>query len=554
MASLSFITKIVTTTLVLLLIGLLNIEVTLVSADNQEWYYDWNVTFQYTAPLGVSKQIIVINDEFPGPLLNASTNDVVNINIHNNLDEPFLMTWNGIQMKRNSWQDGVQETNCPISPGHTWTYSFQLKDQIGSYFYFPSLQFHKAAGGYGPIRIQNDELVPVPFPQADFDYDILIGDWYNANYRTLRNALDNGMELPLPDGVLINGLGPNQASMDFEPGATYRLRISNVGLRTTLNFRIQEHLLLLVETEGTYTMKQYYDSLDVHVGQSYSVLVTANNTGDVSFYMLATSRFTPMPLVGSVFIRYSGFQGMPILPPNSGLDLYDYRYSLDQALSIRMDLSVGAARPNPQGSFHYGTIRINRLMTLRNDVAFINGRLRHTVNSVSFVHPDTPLLLADYYKLPDEFQTESIHDTPDEIFPRMGVSVINATYHDFVHVVLQNPLIDIQSWHSDGNNFFVVGMGTLPWTVRNMGSYNMYDAIYRSTVQVYPTSWTAIMIKLDNEGMWNFRSQNAERWYLGQELYIRVRGEGKDDLKNISPYDQAPIPANVLKCGRAASL
>lgn len=38
-------------------------------------------------------QVIVINNQFPGPILEARTNDVVNVNIHNNLTEPFLMTW-----------------------------------------------------------------------------------------------------------------------------------------------------------------------------------------------------------------------------------------------------------------------------------------------------------------------------------------------------------------------------------------------------------------------------------------------------------------------------
>ena len=45
--------------------------------------------------------------------------------------------------------------------------------------------------------------------------------------------------------------------------------------------------------------------------------------------------------------------------------------------------------------------------------------------------------------------------------------------------------------------------------------------------QVYPTSWTAILIELDNQGMWDLRSQDAEKWYLGQELYLRVVGVGK---------------------------
>lgn len=53
--------------------------------------------------------------------------------------------------------------------------------------------------------------------------------------------------------------------------------------------------------------------------------------------------------------------------------------------------------------------------------------------------------------------------------------------------------------------------------------------------------------------MWNLRSQDAEKWYLGQELYIRVKGD-VDDPSKISPRDEAPIPANVIKCGKLAAL
>lgn len=72
--------------------------------------------------------------------------------------------------------------------------------------------------------------------------------------------------------------------------------------------------------------------------------------------------------------------------------------------------------------------------------------------------------------------------------------------------------------------------------------------------QVYPFSWTAILIKFDNQGTWNLRSQDAERWYLGQELYLRVKSVGEDDPSTIPEADAAPIPANIIKCGKAADL
>lgn len=38
-------------------------------------------------------KVITINGMFPGPLINASTNDDVHINVFNHMDEPLLITW-----------------------------------------------------------------------------------------------------------------------------------------------------------------------------------------------------------------------------------------------------------------------------------------------------------------------------------------------------------------------------------------------------------------------------------------------------------------------------
>ena len=73
-------------------------------------------------------------------------------------------------------------------------------------------------------------------------------------------------------------------------GKTYRFRVSNVGTSTCLNFRIQNHNLFLVETEGSYVVQQMYSSLDIHVGQSYSFLVTMDQDASSDYYVVASAR------------------------------------------------------------------------------------------------------------------------------------------------------------------------------------------------------------------------------------------------------------------------
>ncbi|CAH8284849.1 unnamed protein product [Eruca vesicaria subsp. sativa] len=536
---------------VLLLISLVVLELSNAMAPSVS--YEWVVSYSERSILGANKQVIVINDMFPGPILKATAGDVVNVNIFNHLTEPFLMTWNGLQMRKNSWQDGVRGTNCPILPGTNWTYRFQIKDQIGSYFYFPTLLFQKAAGGYGSIRVYSPELVPVPFPQPDGEFDILIGDWFYTDYRGMRASLDNGLSLAAPDGILFNGHGPEEAFFEFQPGKTYRLRISNVGLKTSLNFRIQDHDMLLVETEGSYVQKRTLSNLDIHVGQSYSVLVTAK-TDPVgsrrSYYIFASTRFSSSYMTGLALIRYPNSPIDPVGPVPAAPESWDYASSVRQALSIREDLAVGAARTNPQGSYHYGRVNVSRTIILQNDVMSSSNRLRYTVNGVSFVFPETPLKLVDHFQLkntiiPDMFPTYPSHKTP-----RFGTSVVDIRYRDFVHIVFENPLDESQSWHIDGHNFWVVGMGFGGWSESKRAGYNLVDAVSRSTIQVFPYSWVAILIAMDNQGMWNVRSQKAEQWYLGEELYFRVKGDGEEDPRNIPTRDELPIPDNFLRCGR----
>lgn len=85
---------------------------------------------------------------------------------------------NGIKQRRTSWQDGVLGTNCPIPPNTNWTYKFQLKDQVGTFNYFPSTQMHRAFGGYGALNIAERSVITTPYSIPDQEFTLLISDWF----------------------------------------------------------------------------------------------------------------------------------------------------------------------------------------------------------------------------------------------------------------------------------------------------------------------------------------------------------------------------------------
>ncbi|RWR91985.1 monocopper oxidase-like protein SKU5 [Cinnamomum micranthum f. kanehirae] len=530
-----------------------------VGSDLLKWVWSRD-GFEY------GEQVITINDMFPGPLLNTTTNDMIHVNIFNNLDEPFLMTWNGVQQRLNSWQDGVSGTNCPIKPGKNWTYVFQMKDQIGSFIYFPSTRFQKAAGGFGPIRINNRIVIHVPFDKPEDDFDLLIGDWYNTSYKRLvifnddkihdvllqDSRITAGQKHINPQYILFNGKPPynntwggRHESFTITKGKTYRFRISNVGRELSFNFRIQNHQMALVETEGSYTNKITLNSLDVHVGQSYSILVTANQAS-ADYYIVATPTqvdtkdFPDTMGVGILHYSDSTTPATGCLP--SGPDPLDRQFSVNQANSIRWNLTAGAARPNPQGSFNVSNVTISQTFILHSSNGMIGNNTYYAVNNVSYLTPETPLKLADYYlngtgvyQL-DAFPIKSINAEASR-----NTSVITGIHKGWAEIVLKNDLDVIDTWHLDGFGFFVVAFGFEEW--KHGLHYNLYDPVERSTVQVYPKGWSVIYAYLDNPGMWNLRSQTLENWYLGQEIYIRVYDPDPNPVKEMPP------PQNLLYCG-----
>ncbi|KAG8390569.1 hypothetical protein BUALT_Bualt01G0097100 [Buddleja alternifolia] len=525
----------------------------------EEIFLEWHVAINGDIkPVSHDQPVITINGIFPGPLINATTNDNVHINVYNDMDEPLLMTWNGIHQRLNSWQDGVSGTNCPIQPGTNWTYVFQMKDQIGSFFYFPSINFQRAGGGFGSIRVNNRIVINVPFPKPEQEFDLLIGDWYPQSFKDVRATGGLGY---FTDWMLMNGKGPfldplskAHESFTVSKGKTYRFRISNVGNLWSINFRIQNHKMLLVETEGSYTNQITLDSLDVHVGQSYSVLVTADQN-PADYYMVATPKWVNLTepnatatAVGVLHYENSTTAANGPLP--NGPDPFDVDFSLNQARSIKWNLTAGAARPNSQGTFNVSNVTLSQTFVLRGSVGLIDSFPRYTINNVSYTTPSTPLKLADQFINGSgvyELDAFPVHSSLPALVT--GTFVVSGTHKGWLEIVFRNDFDTVDSWHLDGFGFFVVGFGVGEWTPEERNTtYNLYDPVVRSTVQVYPGGWTAVYVYLDNPGMWNLRSQNLQHWYLGQELYIRVYDSDPNPAKERLP------PDNLLFCAAPAEI
>lgn len=118
----------------------------------------------------------------------------------------------------------------------------------------------------------------------------------------------------------------------------------NIGISTSLNFRIQNHNLLLVETEGSYTVQQNYSNMDIHVGQSYSFLVTMDQNASSDYYVVASPRFVNssswIKANGVAILHYSNSMGPASGPLPDPPNQYDTFFSMNQARSVRLYLNA----------------------------------------------------------------------------------------------------------------------------------------------------------------------------------------------------------------------
>jgi len=65
-----------------------------------------------------------------------------------------------------------------------------------------------------------------------------------------------------------------------ERNKTYRLRLASVASLSSLNFKIEDHMMQVVEADGHNIEPFFTDNLDLYSGETYSVLVYANQSKD----------------------------------------------------------------------------------------------------------------------------------------------------------------------------------------------------------------------------------------------------------------------------------
>ena len=554
-------------------------------------------------PDGVYRTMLLINNQFPGPLIRVNEDDTLRVTVNNEASNATSLHWHGIYQNGTNHMDGtVGVTQCPIASGSSFTYEFTLAGQSGTYWYHAHQGVQASDGLIGPLIIHGRKERQLQKIDYATDRVIMVSDHYHELSGALTRqylASDRENSEPVPDAALINGKNvrdcstvPNRKcdnttsnvvmpTFDLAPNENHRLRILNVGAFAEFQFQIDEHVLAVTEVDGTDVWPQSYHRLNLNPAQRYSVVVNTNQSSADSFWMRArmipTCFAEPNPYLQNdalAVIRYSSIQKLTeqtAEQPKSE-DWSEALWLECRDLNTTELVPVEAVAAPEADAYVY----------LRSNFEIGDWRLsRGVMNSTSYrpnVHSPTLMRAMDgfqdsnqsfttagtnFYSNNDRgsvFVNEAAFDKNKELVVQStGVQTIDLLIHNFDD--------GNHPFHLHGYKFFVLAQGhaapphTDPFGQLDRAnveplyrSLDLSNPLRRDTASVEAFGWTLIRFVADNPGAWAFHchvSWHTEAGLLMQFLTrtdLLQQSQLPEDLKAL-----CAAPASELEKGCSPS-
>ncbi|KAF9482102.1 laccase 16 [Pholiota conissans] len=359
----------------------------------------FNVDNTQVAPDGFTRTGVIVNGVFPGTLIQANKDDTLHIAVNDQLTDPTMrrsvsIHWHGLFQSRTGSEDGPAFVNqCPIAPGHSYTYDIPLNGQAGTFWYHSHLSSQYVDGLRGALVVYD----PIDPHLSLYDVDdastvITLADWYHNPAPGMEDIFLAGNDEPIPDSGLINGIGryvggPQvvRARVNVEQGKRYRFRVVNISAYAAFRFSIEGHDLTIIEVDGISHVPLTVGGFDIYAAQRYSVVLNANKV--IANYWIR----------GPMTLQHSS--------DNKNLDtknvyaVLHYSGASDAEPTTKADVSVNnllqeyqlAALVNPGAPG--GSAPADRSIDLKFSEQVKNGKLTWDINDISYLPPDLPTLL-----------------------------------------------------------------------------------------------------------------------------------------------------------------
>ena len=221
-----------------------------------------------------SSSIVLINNQMPGPLIEAELNDILVIHVRNNLpaNERFVIHFHGLHFRQTPQMDGVAYvTQMPIESQHEFTYTFRAYP-AGSHFYH-SHSGLQSVTAFGGIIVHNHRKRPWNASEISTGPLFFSDLWVKPDRHAQEHNL---LASPFiwqgePHHLLING--QRDFVLNVDPNKTYLLRLIGATTLSTIVFGIDNHLMTVVEVDGTLIRPINVTSIELSSGQRYAVLL-----------------------------------------------------------------------------------------------------------------------------------------------------------------------------------------------------------------------------------------------------------------------------------------
>ncbi|KAI0387417.1 putative multicopper oxidase [Hypomontagnella monticulosa] len=567
------------------------------AAPNQVRTYDWVIVDKEGDPDGVVKSMITIDGQFPGPMIEVNEGDVVEVSVQNLASNATAIHWHGIFQNGTNWMDGAAGvTQCPIAPGASYQYKFNVTGQSGTYFYHGHQGVQALSGLVGPLVIHSrDEAAHQPIPYSS-DRVVLLQDWYyDSDSELMRDVLSPGVEdAPIPNTALINGV--NQANcadhpsrscsdadkplpnLDLAPDKSHRLRFLNVGGFAWFQVAVDEHNPpSIIEVDGTTIEPAPESALIIAPGQRYSVILTADVSGKKAFWLRA--RIIGSCFVGqtipehsireakatvryrSLEVRHGGHTTLPLPETTANFSFIPTCRDMVSTSSF----SPSPAQPAPAYADHSWYIRAN--------LAIGDWRLqRGVMNSSSFrpnlANPTLHRVLDGLSQHNEWFSRDGVLDAAFDPAYELVVSHNGAA--ETVDIILQNMDENPHPFHLHGMKMWVLGAGhgyfpgyeVLDLKDEGKGllspeiSKVVDNPVKRDTVIAEGFGWVLLRFVADNPGVWLFhchvlwhseagmamqflsRVDVMKEWELPEDAKRLCDAPEEELMKGASPKDE----------------
>lgn len=513
--------------------------------------YWWTVRDTEINPDGVYRPMLLINELFPGPLIECNEGDTLIVHVDNQGVNATAFHFHGMYQNGTNWMDGtVGITQCPIPPGGRFIYEFQIDGQSGTYWYHAHQGVQTSDGLLGPLIVHSKaerQLQKLPYAT---DRVVMVQDHYHTSYNELLMEYlqpEKENAEPIPDGALINGMNIRDCStlphrkcdnstatlpiFTLTPAQNHRLRFINVGNFAEFQIQIDEHEFAVTEVDGTDIEPVYYHRLNINPGQRYSVVVSTNITTADSFWMRArmvaacfAEEKENMEAEVRAIVRYDrGNHSM-----ESALDtLNSLPQSVDWSEVVELickDMNTtefvpvaAATAPTTADSFFY--LRANfEIGAYRLSRGFFNSSSwRPDVHSPSLER------VIDGYLASNESFTATRTGVNELAFDVDREMVIQVDGIKTIDILVENFDDGNHPLHLHGMKFWVLGAGHGYFPRDTYSSLDLSNPLRRDTASVEAFGWLLIRLVTDNPGLWAFHCHISWHTEAGLMMQLLVR-------------------------------